>query len=452
MSPIRLLFGSKLPHLKPIIAIDIMLERRTGPIRKFVLMSRTLRYWMCQLLGWAIWPMMQIFIAYQYAQETYLSPPEKKFLFFIALFSDFIWFILVTHILRMVLKRINWLRFSPEKIFVMFIVCVGISAVASFYGSKYTLEIPDISFDKYEINERRGRAETMEKEFNVANTDYYRYEKNNTIDSSKYTAAKKIKNATGWFRDQSGVWKFEERKGRNFWSMIFNFILCAMWLLIYIVWHYVDKNRKDQLNNLRLEGMVKSLELKTIKSHINPHFIFNALNSIRALVDENPERARTAITELSNILRSSLKAETLETVPLQQEMDIVQDYLALEHMRFEERLRIEMDIDPDTLTQPIPPMMLQTLVENAIKHGISKDVKGGVIRISSYFKDNHHELIVQNTGSLLEVKTGANEGFGLKSTQDRLNMLYNNKAHFKIKDLNGNMVQSKIIMPVASIL
>ena len=397
--------------------------------------------------------MLQLFIAFQYAPEAYLSPAEKKHLFFIALFSDFVWFIFVTHVMRMILKKLNWLRFSPEKIFLMFIVAVGITSVVSYYGSKYTLELPGMSFEKYEINERRDKAVILEKDMNVANTDYYLYEKNNVLDSSKYVSAQKIKMATGWFRDKKGEWQFEEqRKGRNFWSMVFNFILISMWLLIYLVWHYVDKNRKDQLNNLRLEGMVKSLELKTIKSHINPHFIFNALNSIRALVDENPERARTAITELSNILRSSLKAETQETVPLQQELDIVQDYLALEHMRFEERLKIETDIDPDTLTQPIPPMMLQTLVENAIKHGISKSVKGGMIRISSYFKDNHHELIVQNTGSLRSFKNNGTEGFGLKSTQDRLNMLYNNKARFEIKDTDGNMVESKIIMPVDSLL
>lgn len=153
--------------------------------------------------------------------------------------------------------------------------------------------------------------------------------------------------------------------------------MIALWFLIYIVYHYLE-NRKDQLDRLKLESTVKELELKTIKSHINPHFIFNSLNSIRALVDENPERARTAITELSNILRSSMQAEKSETVSLQRELDIVTDYLALEHMRFEERLKVELDIDQDTLTQQVPPMMLQTLVENSIKHGISKLVNGGL--------------------------------------------------------------------------
>jgi len=227
---------------------------------------------------------------------------------------------------------------------------------------------------------------------------------------------------------------------------ISNFFIFFIWNLIYYTYHYIEHNRRQELNTLKLQAVVKELELKTIKSHINPHFIFNALNSIRALVDENPTRARSAITELSNILRSSLKTEKLETVSLEDELSIVNDYLALEQMRFEERLKIELQIDEDTLTQPVPPMMLQTLVENAIKHGISKKEDGGTIRIISDFREDCHELIVQNTGQLNGHIN--EEGFGVKSTQDRLNLLYQGKATFTLTNLTNNMVQSKISMPV----
>jgi two-component system, LytTR family, sensor kinase len=230
------------------------------------------------------------------------------------------------------------------------------------------------------------------------------------------------------------------------------FWIILIWNLIYYVYHYVESNRRQKMDTFRLEALVKSLELKTIKSHINPHFIFNSLNSIRALIDENPARARAAVTELSNILRSSMQAEKMETVPLKQELDIVNDYLALEQMRFEERLKIELDIDKDTLAQPIPPMMLQTLVENAIKHGISKQIDGGLIRIVSDFKKDHHELLVQNSGKL-NGDLQHSDGFGIKSTQDRLNLLYQGKAYFEIYDnTENNMVECRIVMPVASIL
>jgi two-component system, LytTR family, sensor kinase len=169
------------------------------------------------------------------------------------------------------------------------------------------------------------------------------------------------------------------------------------------------------------------------------------LNGIRALIDEDPVRARKAVTELSNILRSSLNAEKGETVSLEDELKIVKDYLALENMRFEDRLKIEYEIDDDTLDQQVPPMMLQTLVENAIKHGISKNVRGGMVRIISDFTGNFHELAVQNTGHL---NGGlSHQGFGIASTQDRLSLLYGEKASFEIKQINPDLVEAKVLIP-----
>lgn len=224
------------------------------------------------------------------------------------------------------------------------------------------------------------------------------------------------------------------------------FILLFIWNLIYFIYHYVTKSRKQQLDTLQLEALVRELELKTIKAHINPHFIFNALNSIRALIDENPDRARTAVTELSNILRSSLKVEKGETVPFSDELKIVKDYLALENMRFEDRLTVEYVVDEDTLGQHVPPMMLQTLVENAIKHGISKQIKGGVIKVISDFKEDYHLLAVQNTGYLNG--SANNDGFGLSSTHNRLQLLFGQRATFEIKQLNASLVEAKVLIPV----
>jgi two-component system, LytTR family, sensor kinase len=222
-------------------------------------------------------------------------------------------------------------------------------------------------------------------------------------------------------------------------------IFIIPWVLIYYFYHYIEKSRRQQVDTLKLEALVKELELKTIKSHINPHFIFNALNSIRALIDENPSRARNAITELSNILRSSMQAEKLETVPFEKELNIVKDYLALEHIRFEDRLQIEYKIDEDTLDQPVPPMMLQTLVENAIKHGIGKQISGGIVKVTSDFKENFHELIVQNSGHLNGHANG--DGFGLSSTKNRLQLLFGEKANFEIKQVDG-LVEARVLIPV----
>ncbi|HVF81044.1 MAG TPA: histidine kinase [Flavisolibacter sp.] len=224
--------------------------------------------------------------------------------------------------------------------------------------------------------------------------------------------------------------------------------LLLIWNAIYFMYHFIIKTRKQEMDTIKLEALVRQLELNTIKAHVNPHFIFNSLNGIRALVDENPERARSAITELSNILRSSLSAEKAETVALSQELKIVKDYLALESMRFEDRLRVEFSVDEKTLNNPVPPMMLQTLVENAIKHGISKQMKGGVIKIISDIKQNHHELLVQNTGHLNGYTKST--GFGIASTKDRLSLLYGEKASFEITQLDPVLVEAKVLMPLGS--
>ncbi len=239
--------------------------------------------------------------------------------------------------------------------------------------------------------------------------------------------------------------KFSLQK-RSFVNFLSDSPIVFAWTSFYYLWHYIEINTTSEIDKVRLESMVKDLELRTIKSHINPHFIFNALNSIRALVDENPERARTAITELSNILRSSMQTEKVETAPMERELNIVKDYLALEHIRFEDRLQVEYNIDDETLDLPVPPMMLQTLVENAIKHGISKHKTGGLIKITSDFSNNHHELIVENTGHLNGNYNP--DGFGVASTKNRLNLLYGKLATFELKDVDDNKVQARVTIPV----
>ncbi len=404
----------------------------------------TVRYWICQVLGWGGWILINLFFVYLFASDVYLKPAEKKHIFFAVLAIEFLSAIIVTHALRYVLKKLNWIKFSTEKVIGLFIVAVTISGLVNYYGERIAGKLSGFSLIEYEKKDGLKQAIAKEKEFNLEGTDYFKTNNNSSITN----AVQSIKKNTGWYRDTNGAWQYEEqRQGRFWWDIIWTFFLMSLWLLLYMVWHYLERNRKDEIDKLSLEKTVKELELNTIKSHINPHFIFNSLNSIRAMVDENPQRARTAITELSNILRSSMQVEKMETVPLQKELDIVKDYLALEHMRFEERLKIEMDIDEDTLEQPVPPMMLQTLVENAIKHGISKKIKGGVVKIISRFTDHHFELIVQNSGTIDDELLP--EGFGLTSTRDRLKFLFQGKAEFQIKKINGSEVQAKIVMPIS---
>lgn len=366
---------------------------------------------------------------------------KKEFVLSLLLFLAF--GIFTTHILRTIIKKTNWLKYSFNSILVFFIIAVSVNAIVLFYGGDALEHKTSFSYDRYMLDKRLERAKKIEKDAGLESLNYF-IPSTPLKDSLSLKSIAQIKKQTGWFRNAKGQWEHENRT--DLFGIYQNLLLIGIWLLIYIVYHYVEKNRKGELDRLKLETNIKELELKTIKSHINPHFIFNSLNSIRALVDENPTRARTAITELSNILRSSMQAEKAETVSLEKELNIVKDYLALEHMRFEERLKIELEIDEDTLTQQVPPMMLQTLVENAIKHGISKQLKGGTVKVIADFKGDNLELLVHNTGQLAAQLNGG--GFGIKSTEDRLNLMYQGKASFAIKNLDNNMVESKVTMPV----
>lgn len=401
-----------------------------------------MRYWLCQVTGWGVWGLILLYFNFVVFSDRFKEQGGQK-QYLVSLAILLICGILTTHLLRTIIKKTNWLKYSYNRILLMFFVSVGATGTVLYYGSDYLESHSGYSYDTYYNNQKLEKALKMEQQFGMDSIAYYQigaFSRDTTVQKG----ISEIKKATGWYRNKKGGWVYENKS--DLVGVYYTLMLIAIWMLIYIVYHYVEKNRNDQLDRLKLESTVKELELKTIKSHINPHFIFNSLNSIRALVDENPKRARRAITELSNILRSSMHAEKSETVPLEKELDIVKDYLALEQMRFEERLKIEFEIDEGTLQQQVPPMMLQTLVENAIKHGISKQVLGGVVRIVAVFKDNVMQLQVQNTGQLQVVTNG--EGFGIKSTQDRLNLMYQGKAVFEIRNMDKSMVESKVSIPV----
>lgn len=230
------------------------------------------------------------------------------------------------------------------------------------------------------------------------------------------------------------------------------------WSLIYFLIHYIENYRKAEIESYIWEAAVKDFELKTLKSQLNPHFMFNALNSIRALIEEDPENAKIAVTRLSNILRYSLKIEKTETVKLEEEMKTVADYLSLEKIRYEERLKYEISNSKDSLGVEIPPMMIQTLVENAIKHGISQQTKGGEITISTFVTNPsagqaspNLYIKITNTGQIERNSLKNAKGFGIDNTKHRLNLLYGENALFTIKNLDSDRVSAEVIIPIGEL-
>jgi len=203
-------------------------------------------------------------------------------------------------------------------------------------------------------------------------------------------------------------------------NIIGNFFALFIWTSLYYAFHYFERYNLS----LKYEVAMKRMELDRLKSQLNPHFIFNALNSIRALVDENPSKSKQAINHLSNILRSSLSADRTELILFREEMETVQDYLAMETIRFEERLNFNIDISNSANIVLVPPLMFQTLVENGIKHGISKLKKGGKITINAFVKDKYLIVEIRNTG-VLHKNAVAESGYGIKNTIQRLEIIFN---------------------------
>lgn len=253
----------------------------------------------------------------------------------------------------------------------------------------------------------------------------------------------------------AGTFKQEEYNFARLVAGIINIsILILLWCLIYFVVHYMENYKKKEIESLIWEAAVKDYELKTLKSQLNPHFMFNAMNSIRALIEEDPESAKVAITKLSNILRYSLQMERMERVPLEDEIETVKNYLDLERIRFEDRLKYKLDIDRSTQKIEIPPMMIQTLVENGIKHGVAKRTEGGEIHLKSKLMTTSNgsklKIEIRNSGHFSEEQLKSSNGFGVSNTKHRLNLLFGDDAHFSIMNENGNTVLAEIEIPIAS--
>lgn len=226
------------------------------------------------------------------------------------------------------------------------------------------------------------------------------------------------------------------------------------WHCVYFFYHLFDRLNRSEIERLRLASTVKEAELRALKSQVNPHFIFNSLNSLRALIDEDPARARQSVTQLANLLRYSLQSGQLETVPFEDELHVVNDYLALEQVRHEERLRLRLDIAPETLALPVPPMLLQTLVENAVKYGISTRPEGGEIAIIARCEGGALRLTVTNPGELATAATkarAASTGVGLRNAAERLRLLFGERASLQLRAVAPALVVAEAILPLPAV-
>jgi two-component sensor histidine kinase len=207
----------------------------------------------------------------------------------------------------------------------------------------------------------------------------------------------------------------------------------ALIVLIFHVISYREQMKARAIHEERLQAQLARAELQILKMQLQPHFLFNTLNTIYNLAPQNSRKAQMMIARLSELLRLSLEHVSTETVPLQRELEFLNSYLEVEKTRFEERLKIVFDIDPETLDAEVPNMILQPLVENSIRHGISKKAAGGTISITCRKTGGKLVLLVTDDGKGLSPGlSSVVRGIGLSNTRARLAQLYGQDFHFDL--------------------
>ncbi|MBX7173010.1 MAG: histidine kinase [Pyrinomonadaceae bacterium] len=236
----------------------------------------------------------------------------------------------------------------------------------------------------------------------------------------------------------------------------FHFDFLVYWALIGIFHlreinrRFVERERETArlaLETSQLETRLAEARLEALKMQIQPHFLFNTLNSISVLMRDDVITANKMLIRLSELLRTALKSESSQTISLQEELEFLRGYLEIEQMRFQDRLTVDFAIENETLSAKIPNLLLQPLVENAIRHGISKRAERGKILIESKRNNGFIELCISDNGAGLGSSGNSNNGIGLKNTKERLEKLYGEKQKFEMISGEKEGLQVKIKIP-----
>jgi two-component system, LytTR family, sensor kinase len=217
------------------------------------------------------------------------------------------------------------------------------------------------------------------------------------------------------------------------------------WAAAYLSYQFQKRLQEVEVDRLRLDAAVKESELRALRHQVNPHFLFNSLNALRSLIDENDVRPREAITQLAELFRASFQKVDRQLITLRKEVETVDAFLSLQKLRHQDRLQVKMQLDPLALDELVPPFALQILVENAIKYGIDSSAKGGLIVCVADVNSDILVLTVRNPGSLAGQTTPA--GIGLRNLRERLYLLFGPAAALRLLNSRPDEVTAEIIIP-----
>jgi hypothetical protein len=350
-------------------------------------------YWLCQLGGWGLYAMVEATAA-----TNILRLPLGRSLLELAVFSAL--GVALTHVLRELLRRRAWGRLPLHAL------------APRILGTALLLSLPLAAITDYMSIAALWAPEQVQIE-------------------NLPIPAGLIQHARGLI-------------------LVLNVtVLFTVWAVLYLTITALRDQRSAALRQSELTRALQLAELRLLKSQLNPHFLFNSLNSVRALIADDPAGAQKAVTQLARTLRYTLTAGREELVTLARELEIVEDYLALESLRFGERLRIQRELAPEAMGVRVPVMLLQTVVENAIKHGIAELPAGGDLRIVAALRGGTLHIEVANTRP---EKTGSvfrseGEGVGLDNAAERLRLLFGAQADLDLDLSRVEVAVARIRIP-----
>jgi sensor histidine kinase YesM len=207
-----------------------------------------------------------------------------------------------------------------------------------------------------------------------------------------------------------------------------------------------DEATRLQAETAQLRAQLAEARLSALRSQIDPHFLFNTLNAVSALVERDPRGVRRMIARLSELLRHSLEGAGDAEITLRKEMEFVERYLEIMRIRFQGSLEVETCVDGEVLDALVPNLILQPLVENAVKHGVSRMKQGGVIRIAAWRSDGRVVLCVSDNGPGLG-SASPREGVGVRNTRERLEQLYGHEQALTLRPADGGGVEAEVTLP-----
>jgi hypothetical protein len=220
------------------------------------------------------------------------------------------------------------------------------------------------------------------------------------------------------------------------------------WSVFYFGALTYRRYRDNSLKLLQMDAALKDAKLRALKAQVNPHFLFNSLNTVRAMIPHDLASPRNAVTTLADFLRASLTSDDKPMVPFSEELEVVRNYLSMEKLRLEERLVVSWDIDAAAKSWPVPPFLFQTVVENAVKYGVARNENGGPIRISAQIVQGCLVLSVINAGRMDQVRVST--GLGIRNSRDRLALLYGQQASLTLEQTGPDEVTARIVLPFFS--